>query len=85
MQIINKQAEKIQEMASVMQSALKIDQDENNKVEELLSQLQTENKGLREILGITKSMNSMIINHEKTEKSTQTETDNDTESQSSSK
>ncbi len=72
----------------MMQSVIRAEEDQNNKVEEVLSQLQTENKGLREILGITKSMNSMIINHEKTEKSTQTETDADeteTESQSTSK
>lgn len=73
MQIINKQAEKIQEMATVMQAAVNCNSQEDEIKIEYLSRLQTENKGLRELLGITKSMNSMLINTEKVEAGTQTE------------
>ena len=52
-EIITKQAEKIQEMASVMDYAAFIDEAQNNKNSEDLSKLKTENQGLRELLEIS--------------------------------
>lgn len=50
--------------------------DESNQYVEQLSQLKTENQGLRELLGIAKSMNSILVEREKKEIATQTEGDN---------
>lgn len=72
--IISSQAEKLQEAISVMQQAIR-DADDSNQYVEQLSQLQTENKGLRELLGIARSMNSALVEREKKEIATQTETD----------
>jgi cell shape-determining protein MreC len=56
-----------------MQDAIKLsDEDVNHYVEEL-QQLKTENQGLRELLGIAKSMNSILVDKEKKEIATQTE------------
>jgi len=71
--IISSQAEKLQEAIEVMRSAMG-DDDSFNYVEQL-SQLKTENQGLRELLGIAKSMNSMLMEKEKKEMATQTESD----------
>lgn len=46
---------------------------------ERLSQLQTENQGLRELLGIAHSMNSTLVHHVGSEKSTQTDTASNTD------
>ncbi|KAF7274170.1 FGFR1 oncogene partner 2 homolog [Rhynchophorus ferrugineus] len=48
--IIQQQAEKIQEMAAIMEKAALLDENRDLKFEEILGQLQTENKGLREVL-----------------------------------
>jgi cell shape-determining protein MreC len=58
-----------------MQAAIR-DSDTNQYVEQL-SQLKTENQGLRELLGIAKSMNSALVEREKKEISTQTEAGDD--------
>lgn len=47
--------------------------DDSNQYVEQLSQLKTENQGLRELLGIAKSMNSILVEREKKEIATQTE------------
>ncbi|KAK4886945.1 hypothetical protein RN001_003216 [Aquatica leii] len=51
--IITKQAEKIQEMAAVMDYAAFLDESQANKDDEVLSKLKTENQGLRELLEIS--------------------------------
>ncbi|GJQ83945.1 hypothetical protein Trydic_g8684 [Trypoxylus dichotomus] len=51
--VITEQAEKIQEMAAVMDKAAHIDEDKSHKDEEVLSRLKAENKGLREMLEIS--------------------------------
>lgn len=56
-----------------MQEAVKMGDDESNHYVEQLSQLKTENQGLRELLGIAKSMNSILVEREKKEIATQTE------------
>lgn len=43
-QIIKEQAEKIQEMAAVMEGAAYIDETRSNREEEIISKLRTENK-----------------------------------------
>lgn len=48
-EIIQKQSQKIQEMAAVMRKACEVDQDKINKEHEYLSQLITENKVSRTI------------------------------------
>lgn len=70
--IISSQAEKLQEAISVMQAAVR-DDDSTNQYVEQLSQLKTENQGLRELLGIARSMNSLLVEREKKEMATQTE------------
>jgi SIKE family len=57
-EVIQKQAEKIQEMAAVMQRAITIDEEKANKENEILSRLITENKGLRELLEISQKYGS---------------------------
>jgi cell shape-determining protein MreC len=57
-----------------MQAAIR-DSDDSNQYVEQLSQLKTENQGLRELLGIARSMNSALVEREKKEISTQTEAD----------
>ncbi|KAF2894238.1 hypothetical protein ILUMI_11931 [Ignelater luminosus] len=52
-EVISKQAEKIQEMAAVMDHAAFIDESQNNENNELMSRLKTENQGLRELLEIS--------------------------------
>lgn len=52
-EIIRQQEEKIQEMAAVMRKACELDEDKVNREYEYLSQLITENKGLREMLEIS--------------------------------
>lgn len=74
--IISSQAEKLQEAISVMQAAIR-DSDDSNQYVEQLSQLKTENQGLRELLGISRTMNSALLEREKKEISTQTEVDGD--------
>jgi cell shape-determining protein MreC len=59
-----------------MQEAIRMGDDESNQYVEQLSQLKTENQGLRELLGIAKSMNSILVEREKKEIATQTEGDN---------
>lgn len=53
-EIIQKQAQKIEEMAAVMRKASEIGEDKVNTELEYLSQLVTENKGLREMLEISR-------------------------------
>ncbi|KAJ8953335.1 hypothetical protein NQ318_012130 [Aromia moschata] len=52
--IIRKQAEKIQEMAAIMDKAALIDEDRTFSEQEVVSMLQVENKGLRELLQISR-------------------------------
>lgn len=59
-----------------MQAAIR-DSDDSNQYVEQLSQLKTENKYLREILGISRSMNSALVEREKKEIATQTEGDDE--------
>lgn len=75
--IISSQAEKLQEAISVMQAAIRMGDDDSNQYVEQLSQLKTENQGLRELLGIAKSMNSILVEREKKEIATQTEVEGD--------
>lgn len=56
-----------------MQAAIRMGDDDNNQYVEQLSQLRTENAGLRELLGIAKTMKSSLVEREKKEISTQTE------------
>ncbi|KAF5296263.1 hypothetical protein FQA39_LY12600 [Lamprigera yunnana] len=67
--VITQQAEKIQEMAAVMDYAAFIDESQANKSNEILSQLKTENQGLRELLEISCKSGSYnkTINGPKTE------------------
>lgn len=58
-----------------MQSAIELGDDDVNQYVEQMAKLKTENQGLRELLGIAKSMNSILIDKEKKEISTQTEED----------
>lgn len=59
-----------------MQAAIRMGDDDFQYVEQL-SQLKTENQGLRELLGIARSMNSILMDKEKKEIATQTEIDED--------
>lgn len=59
----------------VMQAAIR-DSDDYSQYVEQLSQLKMENQGLREILGIARSMNSALVESEKKEIATQTESNN---------
>ncbi|ETN67304.1 hypothetical protein AND_000889 [Anopheles darlingi] len=72
-QMIRQQTAKIQEMAAVMQRASQLDEEKLNHEQEVLSRLVTENKGLRELLEISRKYGSggqkMLVD----EKSTQTE------------
>lgn len=47
--------EKIIEMAAVMQRAINVDEQSSNDVEEVLARLQIENRGLRELLQISRT------------------------------
>lgn len=58
MNIIRDQKEKINEMAGVMQRAAQLDEQPYYKELEMLTQLQLENKGLRELLYISKVFGS---------------------------
>ncbi|XP_045480528.1 FGFR1 oncogene partner 2 homolog isoform X2 [Harmonia axyridis] len=69
--IIRKQAEKIQEMAAVMQKAAELGEDNCNADVENATKLTTENKGLREILGISNQYGSIKLTME--DKNIQTE------------
>ncbi|XP_018329947.1 FGFR1 oncogene partner 2 homolog [Agrilus planipennis] len=51
--IIKRQAEKIQEMAAVMERAAKVDEERDYKEGEVMKKLLIENKGLREMLEIS--------------------------------
>lgn len=71
--IISSQAQQLQEAIGVMQEAIRIGDEDMNKYVEQLMQLKTENQGLRELLGIASSMNSILMEREKKEIGTQTE------------
>lgn len=70
-EIIQKQALKIEEMAAVMRKASEIGEDKVNTELEYLSQLVTENKGLREMLEISRRHGAGRLNSE--DKCTQTD------------
>lgn len=55
--IIKQQAEKIQEMAAVMDQAATIDEERDLRYEERVSRLTAENQGLRELLQISPRVN----------------------------
>lgn len=55
-----------------MQDAVRMGDDDSQQYVEQLSQLKTENQGLRELLGIARSMNSILVEREKKEIATQT-------------
>lgn len=63
-----------------MQEAVKMGDDDMNKYVEQLMQLKTENQGLRELLGIARSMNSILMEREKKEIATQTEEESNVKS-----
>lgn len=73
--IISSQAQKLQEAIAVMQAAIQMGDDDVNHYVEQMTKLKTENQGLRELLGIAQTMNSALIDKEKKEIATQTETD----------
>lgn len=58
-EVIRQQAEKIQEMASVMRQAALIDETMEVREKEVVSMLKTENQGLREMLQIAKKCGSL--------------------------
>lgn len=62
--LIRKQAEKIQEMAAIMQKASQTDEKQINAEYEKLSQLMIENQGLREMLEISKQFGSYNNNNQ---------------------
>uniref|UniRef100_A0A182YC79 FGFR1 oncogene partner 2 homolog n=1 Tax=Anopheles stephensi TaxID=30069 RepID=A0A182YC79_ANOST len=73
-QLIRQQTAKIQEMAAVMQRVSQMDEEKVNQEQEVLSKLMTENKGLRELLEISRKYGSgagqkMLVD----DKSTQTD------------
>ncbi|KAG5667568.1 hypothetical protein PVAND_015545 [Polypedilum vanderplanki] len=71
--IISSQAQQLTNAIGVMQEAIRMgDEDTNHYVEQVM-QLRTENQGLRELLGIARSMNSLLMNCEKKEIATQTD------------
>uniref|UniRef100_T1H2L9 FGFR1 oncogene partner 2 homolog n=1 Tax=Megaselia scalaris TaxID=36166 RepID=T1H2L9_MEGSC len=59
--IIRDQKEKINEMAGVMQRAAQMDEQPYYKELEMLTQLKLENKGLREMLQISKQFGSLNV------------------------
>lgn len=73
--IISAQAQKLQEAIAVMQSAIQMGDDDVNLYVEQMAKLKTENQSLRELLGIAQSMNSILLDKEKKEISTQTDED----------
>lgn len=58
-----------------MQSAIQMGDDDVNLYVEQMAKLKTENQSLRELLGIAQSMNSILLDKEKKEISTQTDED----------
>ncbi|RZC38216.1 FGFR1 oncogene partner 2 -like [Asbolus verrucosus] len=72
-EIIQQQAEKIQEMAAVMKKAALIDENSMVYNEEIIAMLKAENQGLREMLGIAFKHGS-LINNKMEDKTIQTET-----------
>jgi len=68
------QSDKLQEALQVMQAAIRMGDDDSNAYIAQLTQLRTENEGLRELLGIARTMSSSLVETEKKEMSTQTET-----------
>ncbi|EFA01821.1 FGFR1 oncogene partner 2 homolog [Tribolium castaneum] len=71
-EIIKHQAEKIHEMAAVMEQAALIDEDRMVCNEEIIARLKLENQGLREMLGIAFKHGNLINKME--DKTIQTET-----------
>ncbi|KAJ8675833.1 hypothetical protein QAD02_011619 [Eretmocerus hayati] len=72
MKVIDSQAEKINEMVSVMRSAAQIDDENEMKYAEMVGRLKEENNGLREILSIVNQYGSS--KHENTvDKTVQTD------------
>lgn len=59
-----------------MQEAIRMGDEDTNQYVEQVMQLRTENQGLRELLGIAKSMNSILMEREKKEIATQTDEQN---------
>ncbi|XP_058067385.1 FGFR1 oncogene partner 2 homolog [Anopheles bellator] len=72
-ELIRQQTAKIQEMAAVMQRASQLDEEKLNHEQELLSRLITENKGLRELLEISRKYGSGEQKMLMDEKGTQTD------------
>ncbi|XP_052869685.1 FGFR1 oncogene partner 2 homolog [Anopheles cruzii] len=72
-ELIRQQTAKIQEMAAVMQRASQLDEEKLNHEQELLSRLMTENKGLRELLEISRKYGSGDQKMLMDEKGTQTD------------
>lgn len=87
--IIRQQADKITEMAAVMQRAASIDDEDIYKEVELMTKLQTENKTLREMLQISSKFNPSGAQitpntHQLEDKAIQTENSNNAPTSSSS-
>lgn len=59
--IINKQGVLLNESAAVMKKAIALDEEETLYYVEQLSKLETENRGLRELLCIAHSSNSILL------------------------
>jgi len=57
--LMQEKTEKIVEMAAVMKEAVKLDQDKEADNQQLIARLYTENKGLRELLGISRKHESV--------------------------
>jgi len=77
-QKLNEQAEKINDMIGVMQSAIEKDDNFVQNEAELFSRLKTENQGLKELLEIANyngSLRNSLLGVEKEEKEAQTDDD----------
>ncbi|XP_053669745.1 FGFR1 oncogene partner 2 homolog [Anopheles nili] len=72
-EMIRQQTAKIQEMAAVMQRVSQLDEEKLNQEQEILSKLMTENKGLRELLEISRKYGSGGQKIMVDDKSTQTD------------
>lgn len=76
--VLQDRADKICEMAAIMNASIRVDEENEVKVKELMSRLVTENKGLRELLEISHRNGSYaepLVGPRMVSKQCQTETD----------
>ena len=67
--LINKQRDKIMEMAAVMMKAVELDEKDSLHQHELLVQLRTENEGLRQMLAITRQNGNNLLQQQQQQQS----------------